>query len=480
VAGDAAQAPPWWDGGVVYQIYPRSFQDSDGDGIGDLEGVRRRLPHLVDLGVDGFWLSPIHPSPNADWGYDVSDYTGVHPDLGTLPDFDRLVEDAHAQGLRVLLDLVPSHTSTEHPWFREHPDRYVWADDVPNNWLSAFGGPAWSRDPETGRFYLHSFYPEQADLDWRNPAVPRAFGEIAQFWLGRGIDGFRVDAVDRLSKDPELRDDPPATEPWLLPLPEEYGRLRHVHSRNAPGIEPILASLREPAADALLIGEVFRPTAELSPYLGAFDLVFAFEFMFADWSAEAMAELLAPACDLGRIAWVLSNHDFTRLASRVGDENARLAAALLLTLPGTAFVYQGDEIGLHDAPPGERQYDRAGRDRARHAMQWEPEPAGGFTAGDAWLPAVDPLERNVADQRRDSSSLLNLYRRLIALRRSLRDGFELLDAGPDVLAYRRGDHVVQLNFGGEERAACAHGQVVLATTETGGALPPHSGVVVRT
>jgi alpha-glucosidase len=470
----------WWEQAVVYQIYPRSFQDSDGDGVGDLEGIRRRLDHLVDLGVDGFWLSPINPSPNADWGYDVSDYTGVHPDLGTLEDFDRLVADAHARGLHVVLDLVPSHTSTEHPWFREHPDRYVWADERPNNWLSSFGGPAWSRDAETGRWYLHSFYPEQADLDWRNPDVPRAFMEVVRFWRDRGADGFRVDAVDRLSKDPELRDDPPRTEPWLLPLPEEYARLHHVHSRNAPGIETILEPLRTAAGDAMLVGEVFRPTDELPPYLDCFDLVFAFEFMFADWSAERMAELLGPACDLGRMAWVLSNHDFTRLATRVGDDHARLAATLELTLPGAAFVYQGDEIGLHDAPPAERRYDRAGRARARHAMQWEPEADGGFTTGDAWLPAVDPLERNVADQRREPGSLLNLYRDLIALRPALGTGIEMLGARDGVLAYRRGDHVIQLNFASAARPARAQGEVVLATADMdGGSLPPRSGVVVR-
>src|SRR4051794_22713090 len=439
----------WWEQAVVYQIYPRSFQDSDGDGIGDLEGIRRRLDHLVELGVDGFWLSPVHPSPNADWGYDISDYTGIHPDLGTLDDFDALVADAHARGLRVVLDLVPSHTSIEHPWFREHPDWYVWADEVPNNWLSSFGGPAWSQDPETGRYYLHSFYPEQADLDWRNPAVPQAFAEAVRFWRDRGADGFRVDAVDRLSKDPELRDDPPATQPWLLPLPEEYARLWHIHSRNAPGIHELLRPLRQAAGDAMLVGEVFRPTAELPPYLDAFDLVFAFEFMFAEWSAEGLARLLGPACDLGRMAWVLSNHDFTRLATRVGDEYTRLAATLELTLPGAAFVYQGDEIGLHDGPPATRQFDRAGRDRARHAMQWEPEPDGGFTTGDAWLPAVDPVARNVADQRTEPGSLLNLYRDLIALRRSLGTAFELIDADEGVLAYRRGDHAVMLNFATE-------------------------------
>src|SRR3954468_13990042 len=198
----------WWEQAVVYQIYPRSFQDSDGDGIGDLEGIRRRLDHLVEPGVDGFWLSPVHPSPNADWGYDISDYTGIHPDLGTLEDFDRLVADAHARGLHVVLDLVPSHTSTEHPWFREHPDRYVWADERPNNWLSSFGGPAWSRDAETGRWYLHNFAPEQPDLDWWNEAVRDEFDAILRHWFARGVAGFRIDVCHGIVKDASLRDDP--------------------------------------------------------------------------------------------------------------------------------------------------------------------------------------------------------------------------------------------------------------------------------
>jgi alpha-glucosidase len=248
------------------------------------------LPYLSDLGVDGFWLSPIYPSPLADGGYDITDHAGVHPLFGSLDDFDRLLAEAHARGLRVILDLVPSHTSIEHPWFREHPDWYVWSDDGPaNNWLSAFGGSAWSRDDATGRWYLHSFYPEQPDLDWRHPEVRRAVGDVIRFWSARGVDGFRVDAVDRLAKDPELRDDPPALEPWSLPLPAEYAALHHVHSRSASGIGDVLASIREAAGDAFLVGEVFRPTAELALYLEHFDAVFAFEFMFAAWEPEAYA-----------------------------------------------------------------------------------------------------------------------------------------------------------------------------------------------
>jgi alpha-glucosidase len=467
----------WWKEAVVYQIYPRSFQDSDGNGIGDLRGIEQRLDYLVDLGVDAFWLSPINESPNADWGYDVSDHRAIHPDFGTLDDFDSLVEAAHRRGVRVLLDLIPSHTSIEHPWFRERPDWYTWADEPPNNWLAAFGGRAWSLDKQTGRYYLHSFYPEQPDLDWRNPDVREAIADVVTYWRGRGVDGFRVDAVDRLSKDPELRDDPPRTAPGLLPLPDEYGSLLHLHSRNAPGIEDLLLSLREAAGDAFLVGEVYRPTGELQPYLAAFDLLFAFEFMHADWRAECFAEVLGPAWALGCMAWVLSNHDFTRLASRVGDENVKLAAALQLTLPGTAFVYQGDELGLHDGPGADPPFDRAGRDRARHPMQWDSTPGAGFSTGQAWLPPVDPERRSVSGQLGDSSSVLESYRELIRLRRSFGPGFELLGGSGDVLAFRRGRHEVRLNFGEAEQPLPA-GDVLWAS-EPGDSLAPHGAVVAR-
>ncbi len=403
----------------MYQIYPRSFQDSNGDGVGDLRGITSRLDHLVYLGVDAFWLSPIYPSPLADMGYDVSDYTDVHPDLGTLPDFDELVAAAHGRGLRVLLDLIPCHTSIEHPWFREHPDWYIWTDGdgPPNNWKAAFGGPAWSRDEETGRWYLHSFYPEQPDLDWRNSEVVRAMQDVVRFWIDRGVDGFRLDAINRLSKDEQLRDDPPGSGTFPLPRRPEAATLEHVYSEHRPEIGEALAAIRQAAGDAFLVGEVYRATSDYPRYLEHLDAVFAFEFLFAEWGSERQRAAIEAALELERIAWVLSNHDFSRLATRLGRENVRPAAELLLTLPGTAFIYQGDEIGLEDGPGADPPYDRAGRDPYRHPMQWDAGPNGGFTDGEPWLPTVDHEPRNVERQRGDLDSLLEHYRRLIAERR---------------------------------------------------------------
>src|SRR4051795_10700160 len=410
----------WWQDAVIYQIFPRSFQDSDGDGVGDLPGIERRLDHLAWLGVDALWLSPIYPSPMYDMGYDVADYKGVAPLFGTLADFDSLVAAAGERGLRVLLDVVPCHTSIEHPWFREHPDWYIWADgdEPPNNWIASFGGPAWTRDEQTGRWYLHSFYPEQPDLDWRNPEVVAAMQDVMRFWLDRGVDGFRLDAIDRLVKDAELRDAPPASAPFALPLHEEYAELEHLYSANSPDIGAALASIREAAGDALLVGEVYLPAADVTPYLEHLDLAFAFELFHSPFEREKLDAAIEAAAALGTgTAWVLSNHDFPRVATRWGREHVREAAELLLTLPGTAFMYQGEEIGMADGPGATPPIDRAGRDGARHPMQWDRSASGGFTTGAPWLPAVDPEERNVADQRDDPDSLLNLYRDLIARRR---------------------------------------------------------------
>jgi alpha-glucosidase len=469
----------WWRDAVVYQVYPRSFQDSDGDGVGDLRGITRRLDHLAYLGVDALWLSPIYPSPLADFGYDVADYTDVDPRLGTLGDLDELVREAHARGLRVLLDLVPSHTSIEHAWFREHPERYVWSpvDGPPNNWVSAFGGPAWSRDEHSGRWYLHSFYPEQPDLDWRNPDVVRELQDVVRFWLARGVDGFRLDAIDRLGKDEQLRDDPPATGPFPFPRQPEAAPLEMRYSGNGPlGLEAMRA-LREAAGEAVLVGELYRPATEYARWLEVLDLVFAFEFLFSPWDAERLRTSIEDAARADRAAWVMSNHDFDRLASRVGPENLRAAAVLLLTLPGAAFVYQGDEIGLASGPGADPPLDRAGRDRLRHPMQWETGPKAGFTTGTPWLPLVDPMRCSVEDQRGDPGSLLELFRRLLSLRRALGGGFRLLDADLGVVAFERGGHTVAVNTTPEPRTAPA-GEIVLSTHD-GEGLPAHAAVIVR-
>jgi alpha-glucosidase len=466
-------------GPVVYQIYPRSFQDTDGDGVGDLAGVRSRLDHLAWLGVDALWLSPIYPSPMADFGYDVSDYTDVDPVFGDLAAFDALTEEAHARGLGVLLDLVPCHTSIEHPWFREHPDWYIWSDR-PNNWLSAFGGSAWEK--LGARYYLHSFYPEQPDLDWRNPEAIRAMQAVLRFWIDRGADGYRIDAIDRLLKDPELRDDPPATEPFGLPVREDEARLALSHSRNAPDTGEALARMREACGDdAFLVGEVYLPAAHWQPYSDYFDAVFAFELLHAPWRADALLGAIEACTRIpGRAAWVMSNHDFGRLTTRFGAENARAAAMLLLTLPGPAFLYQGDEIGQADGSPGEVGFDRAGRDRYRHPMQWDGSPKGGFTTGAPWLPPVDPLECNVEAQRGDPASFLALVRELVSLRRDLGDEFELLDASQGVIAYRRGAHTVALNTTGEALPARFLGTSRLETWPGAlhdGELAGHAGAV---
>jgi alpha-glucosidase len=463
----------WWEDAVVYQIYPRSFQDSDGDGIGDLRGITARLDHVASLGVDAIWLSPIYPSPMADFGYDITDHTGVDPVYGTLEDYDELVQAAHRRDLRLLMDLVPCHTSIKHPWFREHPDWYVWADKPPNNWRASFGGPAWERDEQTGRYYLHSFYAEQPDLNWRNPEVVAAMQDVVRFWLERGADGYRVDAIDRLLKDPEMRDDPPATQPSVFPLQEEYATLEHLYSVNAPDIGSALGGIREAAGDALLVGEVYLPTAGLAPYLEYLDAAFAFELMYAPLDAGALRAVIEPALELDRPAWVMSNHDFGRLATHFGPSRERLAALLLLTLPGLAFIYQGDEIGQAEGPGADPPLDRAGRDRARHPMQWDASRHGGFTTGTPWLPAVDPGARNVAEQERDRGSLLWLYRDLLALRRELAGPLRFLDAAEGVLAYRRADgHVVALNCADQPRPAPPAGALKLATSGSRGGPAP--------
>jgi len=475
----------WWRNAVVYQIYPRSFQDTDGDGVGDLPGITSRVDHVARLGADAIWLSPIHPSPLADFGYDVADYTTVDPTLGTLADFDRLVDAAHGRGLHMLMDLVPCHTSIEHPWFRAHPDWYIWADGgPPNNWVASFGGSAWSRDEQTDRWYLHSFFPEQPDLDWRNPAVVAAIRDVVTLWTSRGVDGFRVDALDRLLKDADLRDDPPARGAPPLPLHPELALLERSRSSNQPDVGRPLAALREAIGELLMIGEVYLPTAALGPYLEQLDVAFAFELLHAPLVPARMREVITAALASGKAGWVVSNHDFPRLASRVGEASVRVVSMLLLTLPGTVFIYQGDELGMADGRVADPPLDRFGRDGARTPMQWEPTPGGGFTEGTPWLALGDPGERNVADQESDRGSVLWLYRDLIALRRALAPELEFLETAETVIAYRRGDLLIALNLGDSPAPSPPHGEILLATRRqpAGGdawILPPHAGCVAR-
>ena len=477
----------WWRDGVLYQIYPRSFADSDGDGIGDLAGIRERLDHLAWLGVTGIWLNPTMPSPNDDWGYDVSDYCAVHPDLGTMEDLDALIADAGERGIRVLLDLVPNHTSDRHPWFAdaltgpdaEHRDFYVWAPPAadggpPNNWISNFGGSAWTFHEPTGEYYLAQFLPTQPDLNWWNEEVRDRFDDILRFWFARGVAGFRIDVCHAIIKDRELRDDPPVT-------PADHRKLQHrtvkpVYSANRPEVHDVLRRWRE-VADAhgapdggdgpILVGETYvLELDELMPFYGTgrdeLHLAFNFLFVHADLDAAQMREIVEGVeAGLPPDAWAVytgSNHDAGRLATRwAQDDERRARAALLivLTLRGTPFLYYGDEIALPHVPlDPETALDpvarRTGdpsdnRDVCRTPMHWTAEPGGGFTTPEAtpWLPFGDLAAHNVAAQRDDPGSTLHLVRDLIALRRGTPDltagAYATLAAPDGAWAYRRGD-----------------------------------------
>jgi alpha-glucosidase len=478
----------WWRDAVVYQIYVRSFADSDGDGIGDLPGIRARLDHVAGLGVDAIWLTPFYPSPDADFGYDVADYCDVDPRLGTLADFDALLADAHARGLRVLVDLVPNHTSIAHRWWREHPEWYVRAPE-PNNWLSAFGGPAWSRDPERGDWYLHLFAPEQPDLDWHNPEVQDAFAGVLRFWLDRGVDGFRIDVAHGLFKDPDLADE---DEPAPDGEPLSFDRRR---ATDRPELHPLYRGWRRLAGDRPLVGEVFlSDQARVAQYVRPDELHLAFNFalLFQPWDAAAIRraidETLAALRPVGATpTWVLESHDAERLVTRYGDaRRARAAALLLLALPGTAFVYQGQELGLFEVElPAAARLDpvffrtngaRPGRDGCRVPLPWEPEAPGyGFTTGTPWLPMPEGWgEESVALQHDDPGSMLALYRDAIRLR-PRGPHFEWLDSPPGTLVFARCDLVCCVNVDAE-RLEPPPGEVVLATDE---ALGPGSAAWVR-
>jgi alpha-glucosidase len=522
----------WWQRGVVYQVYPRSFQDSNGDGVGDLKGIQERLDHLVDLGVDALWISPIYPSPMADFGYDVSDYKDVHPLFGNLADFDALVAAAHAHGLKVILDFVPNHTSDRHPWFiesrssRENAKRdwYVWRDgkpdgSVPNNWISEFGGPAWTWDETTSQYYYHAFLKEQPDLNWRNADVRDAMLDVLRFWLDRGVDGFRVDAIHHLIEAEHLRDNP--LNPDWREGQSPARRLARLYSLDQEETHDAIAAMRaltDTYEDRVLIGEASLPIDQLMAYYGdeapGFHLPFNFHLIKTAWEPDAIAALIEQyECALadGKERWpnwVLGNHDRSRVATRIGAAQARVAAMLLLTLRGTPTIYQGEEIGMEDVPiptqavcdPWEKNVPGLGlgRDPERTPMQWDASEGAGFTNGDPWLPlSGDHAVLNVKQQRSEARSMLSLYRALLALRRAepaLSIGVHVkAEAIGSVLTYRRfhaGRWItVALNFSDQpqtlKNGADAHDVLISthldrATRESGDTLKlrPNEGIVM--
>ena len=529
----------WWQTGIIYQIYPRSYQDSNGDGIGDLPGIIRRLDYLADLNIDAIWLSPIYPSPMHDFGYDVADYTGIHPMFGTMDDFDRLLDEVHKRGLKLLLDLVPNHSSDEHPWFlesrssRDNPKRdwYIWSDPAPdggppNNWLSVFGGPAWTFDDHTGQYYLHQYVTQQPELNYRHPDVLPAMLDNMRFWLDKGVDGFRVDVIWMMIKDEALRDEP-LNPDWDGVKPHQS--LQHIYTQDVEGIHDITRQMRavtDDYADRVLVGEIYLPVEKLVTYYGNDDethLPFNFQLIDLPWDATviraAVERYEAALPDFGWPNWVLGNHDRHRIATRAGAQQARVANMLLLTLRGTPTTYYGEEIGMENGhiPPeflqdpwGVNEPEIAhivGRDPVRTPMQWDASANAGFAdAGIVpWLPVADNYpQRNVARQMETPRSDLQFYQALAALRRaepSLHRGqYETVDPGEardSVLAYRRaadgvdpflvvlnlGDNAYQLDFSYIAPSAQIKistsldqvGDVDLSALEVG----PNTGLVLR-
>ncbi len=502
-------AEPWWKSAVVYQIYPRSFADSNDDGVGDLEGIRRHLDHLTWLGVDALWLSPFYRSPMDDFGYDVSDYCDVDPLFGDLDAFDALLDEAHRRGLRVIVDWVPNHTSDRHPWFVESRssrrsakrDWYVWRDpgpggSPPNNWIASFTeAPAWTFDETTGQSYLHLFLPSQPDLNWRNPDVVLAMHDVLRFWLDRGVDGFRMDVIHAIGKDPRLPDDPAE----LIPLPHSV--LNDDASTHAL-ITGLRRVLEEYDGDRMMVGEVYLlDTARVARYYGDGDelhLSFNFPPLHTPWRAPQWRQRIDEVTEhLDPIGawptWVLSNHDNPRHRTRYGgsERRARAAAVLLLGLRGTPFLYAGEELGLLDPEvPADRVVDPGGRDGCRAPIPWDATEGHGWGPTEPWLPWPPETDvRNAEAQRRDPGSIAELYRRLLSVRHgsvALRLGDQdVLETPEGVLGWRRtaGDEqkLVLVNFTGEAVALgdgpWSETSVLVASDDPAAAATPFDGTL---
>jgi len=500
----------WWQTGVIYQVYPRSFLDSNDDGVGDLSGIAKKLDYLHWLGVDALWLSPIYPSPMADFGYDVANYTDVHPLFGTLQDLDTLLQLAHQRGLKIILDFVPNHTSDEHPWFQqsrssrtsEKRDWYIWRDAAPdggppNNWMSRFGGSAWQFEPQSGQYYLHLYDVKQPDLNWRNAQVRQAMYAAMRFWLDRGVDGFRVDALEVLLKDEQFRDNPPNPQ-WKEGDPPAIRLLEH-YIVDQPGMHTIMQEMRaltESYDQRVLIGELYLPLEPLMFYYGKqldeIHLPFNFQFVtlptwetrFIRQSVERYEAVLPEGAWPN---WVLGNHDRTRIATRVGREQARLAQMLLLTLRGTPTCYYGDELGMQDVPlprelirdPVGKDHPELSRDPVRSPMLWDGSANAGFCSAGVmpWLPvASDYQTGNVEALQHDPCSILLLTRSLLQYRRTqpaltLGSYRSLEQENTACFVYQRQYHnqryLVMLNFSAQDQIVTlpglGQGHIILST-----------------
>jgi len=492
----AADGHPWWQHAVFYELYPRSFADSNGDGIGDLNGITSRLDYLQGLGVDAVWLTPCYPSPQVDFGYDVSDYEAIDPMYGTLRDFDRLLREAHQRGIRIVMDFVLNHTSDQHRWFLDsrssrsavHRDWYVWRDGKapgvpPNNWISIFGHSAWQWDEHTRQYYYHFFYPQQPDLNWRNPAVEQAMLAVTRWWYRRGVAGFRLDAVDTIFEDPALTDNP------VLPGTNAYGdpNMRNEHNQKRAADHEVLQKLRAIADQygAVLIGETNpEDVRELESYYGQAGkpgLQLPMDYLLTNvrtLSASAYRRQIAAIDRTGHWpVYLISNHDIPRPVSRYGDGKhddaiAKVLAGMYLTLRGTPILYYGEELGMQNTDPARREEVKdpigklgwpteKGRDGERTPMQWSAAANAGFSSGHPWLPVPGSYKtHNVATETADPDSVLQFYRRLLHLRhtdRALLDG-DYIALNPDdaqVLAYLRRSKdevvVVILNMSGQKQ-----------------------------